>query len=543
MHAAFRGGLLLLLPAVLGSSRPSTVAAQDSSVPWARYATAVTRLYSLNAEKPLWLENLQVSRPGHAAIVMLLQAETHGLDPADYHAAAFDSVARRSVRDPLSWRDQDRFDALLSVSLIRYLDDLQFGRLHPRVLDRSGADTGLDLARAIRDAISGDSIPQLVAAAAPRLAQYRNLQRLLARYRELARDPSLTMLAPTPIVRVGDRYSDAGALRWRLAAMGDLEPDSAVDLGSRYTADDSAAVRHFQVRHGLPGSGELDSATVAELAIPFPWRVRQIELALERLRWLPPMGAQRFIAVNIPAFQLFAFDSVGGTGAPALGMRVIVGNALDTRTPVLFERMRYVEIRPYWYVPLSIARKEIIPLVQKDPAYLKRNAMEVLSPKDSVLGDAAVPEVLEQISRGTLRVRQRPGLSNPLGLVKFVFPNSEAIYLHGTPRTELFARTRRDFSHGCIRVEDPTRLAAWVLRDRPRWSRSAIVAAQRGSATVRASLTRPMPVVVWYTTAVATPDGKAWFYSDIYAHDRQLDEAMRADAMTASVSRQHSTSR
>ncbi|MDF3052604.1 MAG: L,D-transpeptidase, partial [Geminicoccaceae bacterium] len=348
MRASFRRGLILLLPGVLGSSGPATLVGQDSGVPWARYAAAVSRLYLFNAERPLWVEDLRVSPSGRAAIVMLLQAETHGLNPADYHAAALDSVARNSVRDPLSPKDLERFDALLTISLIRYLDDLQFGRLHPRVLDRSGADTGLDLARSIHDAIAGDSVPQLVVAAAPHLAQYRNLQRLLARYRQLERDASLIPLSPVSPVRVGERYAEAVSLRWRLAAMDDLQADSAIDFGSRYTPLDSAAVRHFQVRHGLAGTGELDPATVAELETPFSWRVRQIELALERLRWLPPIGAQPFIVVNIPAFQLFAFDSVGGTGAPALDMRVIVGNALDTRTPVLFERMRYVEFRPYW---------------------------------------------------------------------------------------------------------------------------------------------------------------------------------------------------
>jgi L,D-transpeptidase YcbB len=532
MPEVFGRGFLLFLLGAAGSSGLTPAVAQDSDVPWGRYAVAVTRLYHLNAEKPLWLDELRVSHSGRAAIVMLLQAETHGLDPADYDAAVLDSVGRTSQ---LSRRDQDRFDALLSVSLIRYLDDLQFGRLHPRVLDRSGADAGLDLARAIHDAVAGDSIPQLVAAAAPRLAQYRNLQRLLARYRQLARDSALTPIGPASMVRVGERCPEATGLRWRLAAMGDLDPSTAFDLSSRFTVTDSVAVRRFQARHGLPGTGKLDSATVAELAIPFSWRVRQIELALERLRWLPPIGAERFIVVNIPAFQLFAFDSVGGTGAPTLGMRVIVGNALDTRTPVLFERMRYVEFRPYWYVPLSIARKEIIPLAQKNQGYLKRNAMEIVSLKDSVLGNAAPPEVLEQIALGALRVRQRPGPSNPLGLVKFVFPNSAAVYLHGTPRPELFERSRRDFSHGCIRVEAPTTLAAWVLQDRPRWSRAAIAATQQGSTTVRAYLRRPMPVVVWYTTAVAAPDGKAWFYSDIYGHDRELDQALRTKAITASA--------
>ena len=187
------------------------------------------------------------------------------------------------------------------------------------------------------------------------------------------------------------------------------------------------------------------------------------------------------MVVNIPAFQLFAFDSVGGTGAPALSMRVIVGKALDTRTPVLFEQMRYVEFRPYWNVPLSIALKEIVPLLQRDPGYLSMNDMELVGPRDSVIGSTVTSEILEQLGRGELRVRQRPGAGNPLGLTKFVFPNSAAIYLHGTPRTDLFGLTRRDFSHGCIRLEDPTTLALWVLQDQPRWSRNRIAAAQQGT--------------------------------------------------------------
>jgi murein L,D-transpeptidase YcbB/YkuD len=272
----------------------------------------------------------------------------------------------------------------------------------------------------------------------------------------------------------------------------------------------------------------LDSATVAEINTPFERRVRQIELALERLRWLPPIGPHRFVVVNIPAFQLFAFDSVGGTGAPTLSMRVIVGKALDTRTPVLFEQMRYVEFRPYWNVPRSIALKEILPLLQGDASYLKSNDMELVGPRDSVAGSEATADLLQRLGRGELRVRQRPGARNPLGSTKFVFPNSAAIYLHGTPRTDLFALTRRDFSHGCIRLEDPMTLALWVLQDQPRWSRKRIAAAQESTATTRAWLTRPVPVIVFYTTAVAAPDGSAWFYADVYGHDRQLDEALQA---------------
>ncbi len=531
-----RAGLVWLTLAV-GAAAPS--AGQDtlapatqawlpvSQIPWDKYVRDITRLYQLAGGGPLWFEGRRISAAATQAVQGLLQAQEHGLRPQEYDAKVLDSLAQLSGLGSLSTREQERFDALLSVDLIRYLDDLQFGRLHPPLLDRSGADQGIDLAEAIHSAITADSIPGLIAGAAPQLAQYRNLQRLLLRYRELAVNTDLRPVRQTAPVAPGKVYPDLWSLRRWLVAIGDLEPAWAADLSGVYTSHDAAAVRRFQIRHALRATGLLDSATVAAVNVPVGWRVRQIELALERLRWLPPIGRQRFLVVNVPAFHLFAFDSVGGSGSPALSMRVIVGNALDTRTPVLFERLRYLEFRPYWYLPASITTKEIVPLLRSDPQYLRRNEMDILASGGRIVDSTLTPEIVERLKRGELRLRQRPGAHNPLGLVKFVFPNRESIYLHGTPRPDLFAQTRRDFSHGCIRVEDPTVLAAWVLQDQPRWNRAAIMAAQGGTVTLRAPLTRAMPVVVWYATAVAAPDGRAWFYSDLYGHDLSLNAALQ----------------
>jgi murein L,D-transpeptidase YcbB/YkuD len=319
------------------------------------------------------------------------------------------------------------------------------------------------------------------------------------------------------------------ALRRRLAALGDLPADASRPSDDRrYAGDLVEAVRRFQHRHGLIPDGIVGPLTFAALDAPLAGRVRQIELALERLRWLPPIGRGPFLLVNIPAFQLFAFDSAGGSGVPSLGMRVIVGKALDTRTPVLIEQLRYLEFRPYWNVPRSILAGEILPRLRRHPEYLREQGMELVGARDQVLGDRVTPEVLEQLVRGELRVRQRPSDRNPMGQVKFVFPNAASVYLHGTPDTALFARQRRDFSHGCIRLEEPAALATWVLRDRPSWPADSVRAAMAGAVTRRALLTHPMPVIIFYTTAVARPDGAAMFYPDIYGHDRELDEALRA---------------
>jgi murein L,D-transpeptidase YcbB/YkuD len=409
--------------------------------------------------------------------------------------------------------------------MLRYVADLRWGRAPHRPFAAVG---GADLAAALSQALQGDSVARLVAASAPQLTQYRNLQRLLVRYRRLAADTTLRFVRPGRTLPPGEAYGDMARLRSLLTATGDRPEEKALDTSTVYGPVDVEAIRRFQRRHGLSPDGILGPATIAALDVPLSHRVRQLELALERLRWLPRFrGGQAVLVVNIPAFELFAFDSAGGTGMPALGMRVVVGKALDTRTPMLLEQMRYVEFRPYWNVPRSILTAEMLPLLRRNPGYLRAHDMEIVGPGDRVLGSSVNADVLRRLAQGELRVRQRPGPSNALGLVKFVFPNAAGIYLHGTPQTELFAQERRDFSHGCIRVKDPLGLAAWVLRDRPEWDRDHIAEAMEGVSTRRVVLLRPLPVAIFYVTAVAAPDGTARFYPDVYGLDRALDESLR----------------
>jgi murein L,D-transpeptidase YcbB/YkuD len=213
-------------------------------------------------------------------------------------------------------------------------------------------------------------------------------------------------------------------------------------------------------------------------------------------------------------------------------MRAIVGRAVRTPTPVFVARMEQVIFRPYWNVPPSIARGELLPLIRKDAGYLARNNMEiVLGPGDDAQVVEPSAENLELLRQGALRLRQRPGPGNALGLIKFVFPNQDNIYMHDTPAQALFDRARRDFSHGCARVEDPVSLAEWVLRDRPEWTRGTIEAAMAGARTLQVDLPAPLPVIVFYLTAAVMPeDGTIRFAEDIYGHDRTLDRALRGRA-------------
>lgn len=475
----------------------------------------MSRLYASRGWAPLWLDGPDMTRPGRAALGELLAAASHGLDPTDYNGWALDSMAGRLGRARASALDLARLDLLLSLSMCRYLEDLHTGRAGFFPFARRAAEP-VNWVAALEQGVAGDSIPRLVEASEPRLTQYRNLRLLLARYRTLAADSTVPVVPSGSVVLPGQPYADAEVLRRRLRLEGDLLDDSL-----------ATALRRFQLRHGLRADGRLGPLTLAELNTPLAHRVHQIELALERLRWLPRLSAHPFVVVNIPAFQLFAFDSAGGAGTPSLTMKVVVGKAMDTRTPMLFERMRYVEFRPYWNVPRSILLAEMLPQIRRHPEYLQRHDMEVVTGEGRTLGDSVSPEILRRLAKGELGVRQSPGPSNALGLVKFAFPNAAGVYMHGTPETELFSQARRDFSHGCIRVEDPAALAAWVLRFQEGWPPERIAAAMEGTATVRVPLARTLNVAVYYTTVVATPEGAPQFYPDIYGRDAALTELLR----------------
>lgn len=504
--------LLLGLVMLLAPSAP--VAGQ------ARAPDEVGRIYRLLGDSLLWHEGTRLSSAGESAIRLLQAAGEHGLDPADYDAALLDSLARRS--DGAGPAGRKRLDRLLTADVLRYLDHLRGGRAPER--------PGEEISAALRSAIAANALPVLVAALEPRLVQYRLLQEALARYRRLAGETPVRPLPYVRPVRPGDPYDGAADLAGYLMATGDLPAEGNPPAGGSYAGPLVDAVIGFQERHGLVPDGVLRPATFNALNVPLTWRVRQLELAMERLRRLPPLQGERLVVVNVPAFRLFAFDSVGTLAPPALAMRAVVGNSIDTRTPTLFEEMRYVDFWPYWNVPRSILLDEILPILRRTPDYLRGKEMELVDGEGQVVGDEVTAERLERLRRGELRVRRRPGPGNPLGLVKFAFPNARGIYIHDTSQPELFALLRRDLSHGCIRIADPAALATWVLQGQGGWTADSTATAIAGGRTRRVSLERPLPVAVFYTTAVVGGDRRVYFHHDLYGLDRQLDAELRLGA-------------
>jgi L,D-transpeptidase YcbB len=390
----------------------------------------------------------------------------------------------------------------------------------------------LDVAAAVVRIAGAADVAAALAAVEPPFHHYRLLEAALARYRGLAADPGLTRLPRPPRLplRGGDAYSGAAALRRLLVAVGDL-PAASAAAAPGDTLDPAlvGALTRFQERHGLAADGALGRQTFAALTTPMARRVAQIELTLERWRWLPPFDAPPII-VNIPQYRLFAFATVADRAADLLQMAVIVGQTYPrTRTPIFTGALQFVVFRPYWDVPRSIVEREMLPAIRAHADYLARNGLEL------VRGDSDVspvvppsPAALAELAAGRLRLRQRPGDDNALGLVKFLFPNAHNVYLHGTPAHRLFEQSRRAFSHGCIRVSDPVALARYVLRNGPgSWDDARIVAAMHGPDSTRVTLPRPVPVMILYGTAIATEAGEIQFFDDIYGHDRRLAALLR----------------
>lgn len=474
------------------------------------------------------------NRNARDALGLLASAGEDGLDPADYDAAPLAAAAAAlDAADAPPDSVVTAFNARLGASVLGFLRELHLGRVDPRAVGfRVSARRDVpDFDRLLQRALAAGDLQPLVAHLRPRAAPYAALSAALARYRRLAADPGLELPAGLRApVKPGATSPGLAMLQRRLIAFGDLASNVSIAADPvRYDGSLVEAVRRFQQRHGLQSDGLIGPATLAALRVPASRRVLQIALALERLRWLPPLQGQRFIAVNIPMFRLWA---AGAGGTPPVAMGVIVGQALRTPTPVFIAELREMVLRPYWNVPRSIVRGELLPLIERDPTYLARHEMEIVRGAGD---DAPVVEAnaanIALLRAGALRLRQRPGPRNALGLVKFSMPNAFDIYLHDTPAHALFDRSRRDFSHGCVRVEDAMRLAEWALQDLPRWSRERIAEAAAEGSTRTVRLARPLPVVVYYLTAMAVPgSARIRFADDIYGHDARLAKALAARA-------------
>jgi murein L,D-transpeptidase YcbB/YkuD len=491
----------------------------------------VAEFYASVGYALVWVRDGQPTAQAQTMIRLFKQAELKGLNPEDYDASRWDSrLAALAPSDPHpSDTVLAHFDLALTVCAERYLSDLRVGRVDPKRFhfDLEPKPKRYDLAEFLRNrVIQAGEVGAMIASVEPQYEGYQRAEGSLPAYLKLAAQGDGTPL-PLPVksLHPGNTYSAMTPLVSRLRQLGDLASDADAPAGTTvYQGAVVDAVKHFQQRDGLQPDGVLGKESITQLNVPLSQRVKQLQFTLERYRWLPVNFPEPPILVNIPGFYL---RTMRRQPAPFLSMRVIVGKAYGHQTPVFADYMRYVIFRPYWEVPLSIQFAELVPKTRRDPNYLAEHGFEVTDRDGTVVTDGTVSDdVLDRLRSGSLLLRQKPGPKNALGLVKFIFPNNYNVYLHSTPEPELFLKARRDFSHGCIRVQDPAALAAWVLRDKPEWTLDKIQAVMNGDQTMQVNLDKPIPVLILYTTAVVDPDGEARFFTDIYGQDSTLDKAL-----------------
>ncbi len=469
---------------------------------------------------PLWFHQGTPTSQALALAAALSRADEQGLAPEDYGGPGF--AARLAQAGQLDPQEQATLDVALSTAALLFIGDLGRGRIDPRAVrwQLGGERPEPPDAQRLLALADAPELPAFLDRLETPFPIYRRTAAALRAYRALAARGEGPPIPDwkRPIVE-GDAPPGLDALAARLALLGDLPSGAAPP--QRYQGALVDAVKAFQLRHGLRADGRIERTTLRALAIPLRVRVRQLELALERMRWLPRDLAPPLLVVNIPEFRLRALPRTGAQ----LEMNVVVGRAYHHRTPVFLGMVEAVLFHPYWDVPNDIAVRELLPEFAARPA--SAEGFEVVDAQGVAHASPFDEAQLEGLRTRALRLRQRPGPRNSLGPIKLVMPNPFEVYLHGTPALKRFAQARRDFSHGCIRVEEPAQLAAWSLAETPGWNEARIAAVLAAGESVRADLAHPIPVLILYTTTVVYEDQRVFFFEDVYGNDKLLDRKLK----------------
>jgi murein L,D-transpeptidase YcbB/YkuD len=494
-------------------------------------SSVIPVFYQRRGFAPAWSGDDGPLPQADSLMATIRESEREGLNQYDYHMDTIESLLsdrreKYTAKTPIDPEKEADLDLLLTDAFLLYGSHLLAGRVNPETLhtDWVAYNPGTDLAALLESALAGDNVATTLLGLLPPHPGYAGLQNALMHYRNLASRGGWPVIPPGENLRKGHRSDRVGLLRNRLAITGDLDM-SIAEESSPFDEALETAVRRFQRRHGLADDGVVGRDTLAALNVPVEERVRQIELNMERWRWIPHDMGDRHILVNIPDYKMSVVENTEFR----MDMRIIVGKDY-TATPVFSGSIKYLEVNPYWNIPQSIAVEEILPKIRNDVDYLAKQKIKVFESwrENAPEIDPGTVDWNEVDERGfSFKLRQDPGPLNPLGRVKFIFPNKFAVYLHDTPARGLFQNPTRGFSHGCIRVEKPLNLAATLLRDDIRHSPEKILETIESGVRETIPLREPMPVYILYWTAWVDDGGTIQFRKDIYGRDNPLDMALK----------------
>ena len=473
----------------------------------------VRKFYERRSYRPAWLGPNGLLSQTFELIGCLREAGRDGLYPSDYRVSEIEAVAALDF-DP--WGDRKsaaQLEFMLTNAFLEFSDHLLRGRLESRGVNSEWqvGSVEADLAGVLQTALDRHQIRKTLDSLRPRQIAYVQLQEALVLYEGIAASGGWG-----EIPQVGaDAAKKQAAMQRRLRLSGDLPPGAEPGKASM-----AVAIGRFQARHGLEVSGFMNEKTRAAMNVSASRRADQVRANLERWRWLPHELGSRSIVVRIADFEIDLIED----GQVIESMRAVVGRPYR-RTPLFSSYMTHVIFQPTWNIPRRIATEEILPILRRDEGYLRSREILVLDNRGQVRHEPIDWENLGS-DEFNYQLVQAPGPFNPLGRVKFTFPNSFEVAIHDTPQKDLFSERVRDFSHGCIRAENAEALASFVLRDDPSWNRSRISAALDASRTKAVPLREPVPVYVLYWTVWVDEVGEVQFRADLYDIDRQLIEAL-----------------
>lgn len=465
-----------------------------------------------------WYKNNDMVPQAEKMLAVIRNASEEGLDPSDYLVIDFEKLfaeLKASKKDFQRFSIvQKEIDVALTATYFVWASDYYRGVVVPnenKEIEWDVKRNRIKLDLALLNVLGEKESQYPYANFSPLHPEYTRLKTALAAYRKIETAGSWPIVQAAPKLKKGVQSPVIPALAKRMGVN--------IDSGTVYSDELFNAVRQFQTDQGLKPDGALGAETIRIMNVPIKERIKQIILNMERWRWLPGSFESNYLLVNIPEFKVYVFEN----GESKISMNVIVGKVLNS-TPVFSDKMEYVVLSPYWNVPFSIIKEDLAPKLASNSSYLDRFDMEIITAN----GDNVSPSSIDwnNISEDnwSYTLRRRPGPKNDLGDVKFIFPNSNDIYLHDTPHDELFSQSKRGFSHGCVRVEKPIDLAVYLLRDQKNWDRKNILTTISEREEKQIKLTATLPVYLVYFTAFTDESGKVHFREDIYGHDKTLAE-------------------